>query len=144
MTPQTLYISILASSLALSTNPNPAALASIELVTQYAFDDNVIAQVMVIDEKTVSPDYDPLNHLIFKVTFSDKIDGSLITEMRGRLFTGGGVETLEELHADKFAYITSKLDFHGALDRGLRRFVATRAAKFHQSRQKTLAVKRRG
>ena len=116
MTPQTLYISILASSLALSTNPNPAALASIELVTQYAFDDNVIAQVMVIDEKTVSPDYDPLNHLIFKVTFSDKIDGSLITEMRGRLFTGGGVETLEELHADKFAYITSKLDFHGALD----------------------------
>lgn len=116
MTPQTLYLSILASSMTLSAAPNPAALASIELVTHYAFDSNVVARVMVVDEKTVAPASDPLNNLVFKVTFADKIDGSIITELKGRLYTGGGVEALEEAHADNFGYITSKLDFYGALD----------------------------
>lgn len=116
MTPQTLYLSILASSMTLSAEPNPAALASIELVTHYAFDSNVVARVMVVDEKTVAPASDPLNNLVFKVTFADKIDGSKITELKGRLYTGGGVEALEEAHADNFGYIASKLDFYGALD----------------------------
>ena len=116
MTPQTLYLSILASSMTLSAAPNPAALASVEFVTHYAFDSNVVARVMVVDEKTVAPASDPLNNLVFKVTFADKIDGSKITELKGRLYTGGGVEALEENHADNFGYITSKLDFYGALD----------------------------
>ena len=116
MTPQTLYLSILASAMTLSATPNPAALASIELVTHYAFDSNVVARVMVVDEKTVAPATDPLNNLVFKVTFADKIDGSKITELKGRLYTGGGVEALEEAHADDFGYMTSKLDFYGALD----------------------------
>lgn len=116
MTPQTLYLSILASSMTLTAAPNPAALASIELVTQYAFDSNVVARVMVVDEKSVAPVNDPLNNLVFKITFADKIDNSVITELKGRLYTGGGVEVLEENHADDFGYITSKLDFYGALD----------------------------
>lgn len=116
MTPQTLHLSILASSMTLTAEANPAALASIELVTHYAFDSNVVARVMVVDEKTVAPAGDPLNNLVFKVTFADKIDGSKITELKGRLYTGGGAEALEENHADDFSYITSKLDFHGVLD----------------------------
>ena len=116
MTPQTLHLSILASSMTLTSAPDPAALASIELVTHYAFDSNVVARVMVVDEKSVAPTADPLNNLVFKVTFSDKIDNSTITELKGRLYTGGGVEALEENHADNFGYIASKLDFYGALD----------------------------
>lgn len=116
MTPQTLHLSILASTMTLTTAPNPAALASIELVTHYAFDSNVVARVMVVDEKSVAPAADPLNNLVFKITFTDKIDGSTITELKGRLYTGGGVEALEENHTDNFGYIASKLDFYGALD----------------------------
>lgn len=116
MSAQTLYLSILASSLTLTTTANPAALASVELVTEYAFDSNVVAKVMVVDEKTTSPIDDPLNNLVFKITFADKIDGNVLTELKGRLYTGGGVEVLEEKHANDFSYITSKLDFYGALD----------------------------
>lgn len=116
MTPQTLYLSILASSMTLTAAPNPAALASIELVTHYAFDSNVVANVMVVDEKSVAPSADSLNNLVFKITFADKIDGSPITQLKGRLYTGGGVEELEEKHADNFGYISTKLDFYGALD----------------------------
>jgi len=116
MSAQTLYLSILASSMALTESPNPAALASIELVTEYAFDSNVVAKVMAVDEKTFTESADPLNNLVFKISLTDKIDASVITELTGRLYTGGGVEALEEHHGDDFGYITSKLDFYGALD----------------------------
>ena len=116
MSAQTLYLSILASSMALTESPNPAALASIELVTEYAFDSNVVAKVMAVDEKTFTEPADPLNNLVFKISLTDKIDASVITELTGRLYTGGGVEALEEHHGDDFGYITSKLDFYGALD----------------------------
>ena len=35
--------------------PNPSALASIALDTEYTFDSNVIAKVMVVDDKNASP-----------------------------------------------------------------------------------------
>lgn len=116
MSAQTLYLSILASSMALTESPNPTALASVELVTEYAFDSNVVAKVMVVDQKTFTTAADPLDNLVFKISLNDKIDGSTITELKGRLYTGGGVEALEEQHADNFSYVTGKLDFHGALD----------------------------
>ncbi len=116
MTPQTLHLSILASSMTLSNEPNPSALASIAMDTYYNFDSNVVAKVMVVDEKTLTTGTDPLNNLVFKISFSDKVDGSTLTELKGRLYTGGGVEALEELHADDFNYIRGKLDFYGALD----------------------------
>lgn len=116
MTAQTLHLSILPSSMTLTETPNPAALASIEFVTQYAFDANVLAKVMVVDDKTTAPTDDPLNNLVFKIAFEDKVDGSLITSLQGRLYTGGGVEALEENHSNNFTYITGKLDFYGAMD----------------------------
>lgn len=116
MSAQTLYLSILASSIALTESPDPAALASVELVTEYAFDSNVVAKVMAVDEKTYTTASDPLNNLIFKITLADKVDGSELTQLTGRLYTGGGVEALEESHADNLSYITGKLDFYGALD----------------------------
>ena len=116
MSAQTLYLSILASSMALTDSPNPAALASIKLVTEYAFDSNVVAKVMAVDEKIFTTDSDPLNNLVLKITFSDKIDGSVLTELKGRLYTGGGAEALEEQHPNNLSYITGKLDFYGALD----------------------------
>ena len=116
MSAQTLYLNLLDSSMTLTETNNPLALATIKLVTEYAFDENVIAKIMVVDEKSVTTSADPLSNFIFRITFSDKIDGSKITELKGRLYTGGGVEALEEAHADDFGYMTSKLDFYGALD----------------------------
>ena len=114
MTAQTLYLSILASSMTLTVEPNPAALASVELMTQYAFDANVVAQVMVVDDKTTAPTDDPLNNLVFKIAFTDKIDNGEITSLQGRLYLGGGVEALEEKYPNRFTYITGKLDYYGA------------------------------
>lgn len=116
MSAQTLYLSILASSMTLTESLDPAALASVELVTEYAFDSNVVAKVMVVDEKTFTTASDPLNNLVFKIILADKVDGSELTQLTGRLYTGGGVEALEENHADNLSYITGKLDFYGALD----------------------------
>lgn len=116
MSAQTFYLSILASSMTLSESSDPAALASIEFNTEYAFDENVVAKVMVVDEKTAVTTEDPLSSYVFKITFADRIDGSILTQLTGRLYTGGGVEALEENHGDDFGYITSKLDFYGALD----------------------------
>lgn len=116
MTQQTLHLSILASSMTLSNAPNSSALASIALDTHYNFDSNVIATVMVVDDKKAAPASDPLNNLIFNITFTDKIDGSEITRMQGRLYTGGGIEALEENHSTEFGYISKKLDFYGAMD----------------------------
>lgn len=118
MSAQTLYLNLLDSSMTLTETNNPLALATIKLVTEYAFDENVIAKIMVVDEKSVTTSADPLSNFIFRITFSDKIDGSILTRLNGRLYTGGGVEALEENHADNFGYITSKLDFYGALDSG--------------------------
>lgn len=116
MSAQTLYLSILSSSLTLTELHNPAALASVELVTEYAFDSNVVATVTAVDEKTFTSYDDPLNNIVFSITFSDKVDGSKLTELKGRLYTGGGVEELEAKHPNGFSYITGKLDFYGALD----------------------------
>lgn len=116
MTAQTLYLSILASSMTLTTTANPAALASIELVTQYAFDANVVAKVMVVDDKTRPSLDDPLNNLVFKIAFEDKVNGSSLTNLQGRLYTGGGIEALEESHSERFSYITGKLDFQASME----------------------------
>jgi len=116
MTAQTLHLSILASSMTLTESKNPTALASIELVTEYAFDSNVVAKVVVINKNTTAPASDPLDNLIFKIAFADKIDGSVLTQLQGRLYTGGGIEALEGDHSADFSYITGKLDFYGALD----------------------------
>ena len=116
MTLQTLHLSILASSMTITDALNPNALASIEFVTHYAFDSNTVAKVLVVDEKTATNPADPLNNLVFKIAFSDKIDGSIITQLQGRLYTGGGIEALEEDHASDFNYIAKKLDFYGATD----------------------------
>ena len=116
MTPQTLVISIMAASITLTDSIDALALASIEMTTHYAFDDNVTATIMAVDEKSAVSTTDPLNNIVFKIELRDKIDNSLITQMQGRLYTGGGAEALEEQHPNNFGYITSKLDFYGALD----------------------------
>ena len=116
MTPQTLVLSILAASLTLSDTADPAALASIEMTTHYAFDNNVTATIIAIDEKTAVTANDPLNNIVFKIELRDKIDNSLITQMQGRLFTGGGADALEEQYPSELSYIAGKLDFYGALD----------------------------
>lgn len=116
MSIQTLHLSILASAITISNHPDPGALASIEFVTHYAFDANTVAKIFVVDEKTVTNNTDPLSNLVFKITFSDKIDGSIITELQGCLYTGGGIEALEENHASNFSYIVKKLDFYGAMN----------------------------
>ena len=117
MSIQTLHLSILASAMTISINPDPNALASIEFNTHYAFDANTVAKVLVVDDKSATKSSDPLHNLIFKISFSDKVDGSVITDLQGRLYTGGGIEALEENHSSEFGYISSKLDFYGALDR---------------------------
>ncbi|MGO3664807.1 hypothetical protein [Psychrobacter sp. AOP31-E1-50] len=116
MIPQTLVINILAASITLTDSIDALALASIELTTHYSFDDNVIATIVAIDEKSAVSTADPLNNIVFKIELRDKIDNSLITQMQGRLFTSGGAEALEEQYPNNFSYIAGKLDFYGALD----------------------------
>ena len=115
MSVQTLVLSILASSMTLGTTQDPLALASIEFQTQYAFDNNVVIEIMASDEKTVTNDADPLSNIKFTLDFVDKVDSSRLVRLSGSLFTGGGIDKLEELHSDKLSYITSKLDFYGAI-----------------------------
>ena len=88
MAPQTLFLSILASSITLTTTANPLALASVEMTTNYAFDQNVTATIMAVDEKSAVTAADPLNNIVFKIELRDKIDNGLITQLQGRLFTG--------------------------------------------------------
>lgn len=113
---QTLYLSVLAESMTLTELENPAALASIELVTNYAFDSNVQANVQVTDYKNSKTPADPLSGLVFSIIFKDKVDGRVLTQLSGGLYMGGGVEALEENHANDFNYIMGKLDFYGALN----------------------------
>lgn len=40
----------------------------------------------------------------------------MITTLTGRLYTGGGIDALEENYSHNLAYIAKKLDFYGALD----------------------------
>lgn len=112
---QTLYLSILAASVVLETQPNPSAIASIQMDTHYAFDKNVVATVKVTDNKTMAPADDPLNNLIFNITLSDKITAATITKIEGRLYAGGGIDALEEKYGTDFLYIAGKLDMAGAL-----------------------------
>lgn len=113
---QTLFLSVLASSMTLNTAENPAALASIALTTDYNFDSNVEAVIKVTDFKTPATLDDPLSNLVFNLVFKDKVDGSILSEVTGRLNTGGGILGLEENHSSDFGYIASKLDFYGALN----------------------------
>lgn len=112
-----LTLSVTSAGLALAQGDAPAgALASVTMTTNYCFDENVIAKVSVIDDKTASSEVDPLNNLVFKIVFEDKIDGSRITSLQGRLYTAGGIGALEQNYPNDFGYITGKLDFTGALD----------------------------
>jgi hypothetical protein len=116
MAATTLTLNIAADGITLAGEPDVGALASITMVTEYGFDDNVVAKVSVIDDKSPTKTDDPLNNLIFKVTFADKIDNSVIARLQGRLHTGGGIDDLEQRYPNDFGYITQKLDFTGALD----------------------------
>ena len=117
MAATTLTLNIAAGGITLvSGEPTTGSLASIKMVTEYGFDDNVVAKVSVIDDKSPTNTDDPLNNLIFKVTLADKIDNSVIARLQGRLHTGGGIDDLEQRYPNDFGYITQKLDFTGALD----------------------------
>lgn len=111
-----LFINILPTSVTITDSKESKALATIELVTEYGFDHNVVAKIQVVDDKTPAKANDPLNNLLFDITFADKVDDSMITSMQGRLYTGGGADELENNYPNDFSYITQKLDFHGALD----------------------------
>lgn len=111
-----LFLNILPTSITATTTQQKDALASIELVTEYAFDANVVAKIQVVDDKTPAGETDPLNNLVFKIVFADKIDDSVIVEMQGRLYTGGGADQLEANFPNNFSYISQKLDFYGALN----------------------------
>lgn len=117
MAATTLTLNISAGGITLvSGEPTAGSLASIKMVTEYGFDDNVVAKVSVIDDKSPTNTDDSLNNLIFKITFADKIDNSVIARLQGRLHTGGGVDDLEQRYPNDFSYIAQKLDFTGALD----------------------------
>ncbi|MDO5769035.1 MAG: hypothetical protein Q4P13_05980 [Psychrobacter sp.] len=116
MTATTLILGISQFGLSLTKDPQPSALASVTMLTQYAFDDNVVAKINVIDDKSVTNPDDPLNNLIFNITFADKVDGGVISTLSGRLYVEGGVDALQEKYPSNFGYIVQKLDFHGALD----------------------------
>lgn len=116
MAATTLALNIAASGITLASAPDEAALASITMITEYAFDDNVVAKVSVIDDKSQTVPTDPLNNLIFKIVLADKVDGSPIARLQGRLNTSGGIEGLEQTYPNNFSYITQKLDFAGSLD----------------------------
>lgn len=112
----TIYLALTAAGFAISKTDNPAALAQIAMTGNYVFDNNTQLSVRVTDTKeTTTPD-DPLNNLVFKLSFKDKIDGSVITEMTGKVFAGGGIDALEAAYSQDFTYITQKLDFYGAMD----------------------------
>ena len=111
-----LYMNVMPTEITVTEQSQGSALATITLFTEYAFDDNVVAKIQVTDDKSATDPQDPLNNLVFKITFADKIDDSVITTLQGRLFTGGGADKLEELYPNDFSYITEKLDFHGALN----------------------------
>lgn len=113
---QTLCINIMSSGMQVSTSASPAALASIKMDTEYAFDENVVMDVSAFLERSLAPIDDPLNNVVFKIKLNDRIDGSLITSIQGRLFTGGGIEALEQQYPTETSYILNKLDVNGALD----------------------------
>ena len=112
----TIYLALTAAGLALSKADNPAALLQIAMTGNYVFDNNTQVAIRVTDTKETTTTNDPLNNLVFKLTFKDKIDGGVITEMTGKVFTGGGIDALEAAYNQDFAYITQKLDFYGAMD----------------------------
>lgn len=111
-----LFLNITPTSMTVTESQESSALASVEFVTEYAFDDNVVIKVQVTDDKSPVYKDDPLNNLVFRIVFADKIDDSVITTLQGRLYTGGGADELESKHPNDFSYITQKLDFYGALD----------------------------
>lgn len=115
MSIQTLVLNVLASSMTMSDVADPLALATVEFDTHYAFDSNVVAEVSVTDHKTITTAADPLSNLKFTIDFVDKVDNKRLVRLTGALYTGGGADMLEQLHSDKLSYITSKLDFYGAI-----------------------------
>lgn len=116
MDKQNIVISILPDGIIVTPDENPAALAKISLASDFVFDENVELVIKATDTKSTAPADDPLNHIVFNLRFQDKVDGRTITSLQGRLYTGGGVKTLEKIYAQRFDYIMGKLDFYGAMD----------------------------
>lgn len=112
----TIYLALTNSGLKLSTTDDASALLQIAMTGNYVFDNNAELVVKITDDKTATDPSDPLNNLIFSLTLQDKIDGSEITQVQGRVYVGGGIEALEEDYPKRFDYIARKLDFVGATD----------------------------
>ena len=113
---QTLFLAVTAQGIAISRSDNPSALCQIALTGDYIFDDNAKVTIKVTDDKSFAAIDDPLNNLVFKIIFKDKIDDSVIASLTGRMYVGGGIEALEEKYSANMQYIAQKLDFYGALD----------------------------
>ena len=112
----TIYLALTAAGFAISKADNPSALLQIAMTSNYVFDKNAQVAIRVTDSKQSITSDDPLNNLVFKITFKDKVDGGVITEMTGKLFTGGGIDALEATYGKNFSAIAQKLDFYGAMD----------------------------
>ena len=93
----TIYLALTAAGFAISKADKPSALLQIAMTGNYVFDKNAQVAIRVTDSKQSITSDDPLNNLVFKITFKDKVDGGVITEMTGKLFTGGGIDALEIL-----------------------------------------------
>lgn len=111
-----IYLALVQNVLIVTTTNNPDALLQIAMTTDYAFDSNTKLTVKVTDTKESATPDDPLNHLVFSLVISDKVDNKQITSLTGRLYVGGGIESLEQNFPQKFSYISRKLDFYGAMD----------------------------
>ncbi|WP_019520462.1 hypothetical protein [Faucicola boevrei] len=116
MAKHTLYLALTQTGLTVTTTDNPNALVQIAMATDYVFDSNTQLTVKVTDSKESATPDDPLNHLVFSILISDKVDNKQITSLTGRLYVGGGIEALEQNFPQKFSYISRKLDFYGAMD----------------------------
>lgn len=116
------FIALKESGIAIYPDDQPDALAQIHLITDYAFDSNVQCALRVIDSKDFAPTEDPLHNLVFQLKFFDKTENpenAEITTVQGRLFTGGGLDALEEQYASDMGHIMSKIDFYSTVPMGL-------------------------
>lgn len=116
------FIALKASGINIYPSEQADALAQIHLVTDYAFDSNVQCALRVIDSKDFAPAEDPLHNLVFQLKLIDKTEdpeNAEITTVQGRLFTGGGLDALEEQYGNDMSYIISKIDFYSTVPMGL-------------------------
>lgn len=87
----------------------------IAISTDYIFDDDVRAKLAIYDTKERTTNDDPLHHLEWVIDFVDVLSNQTIESVRGRLFTGGGIDELSERYNDNASYAIKKLDYHGTL-----------------------------